>query len=169
MSDTTTAIALLEGYLGTPLASGAAAEVAKQRTRTIHFEKLTDLGTAIADAMAADATAEKVVAISDYVGIITGFYFTPNDAITAHNTNYFTVTINKYTAAGATKTSVATLTLTLTSAGSIVEFVRTAGVLSVVAGATTLEAGAPLTITITKAAAGLVCPAGIFTLLIKDQ
>lgn len=114
-----------------------------------------------ADSMASDTTSET------YTGLyfpracrVRGIFIICTGAgLTAHNTNYATVTVSKRDAAAGGKTAVATLTTTLTSSGTLTQYVGKGFVLSTVAGALDIPAGGSLTWEIAKAGSGVVVPA----------
>jgi hypothetical protein len=114
---------------------------------------------AAADAMAADATAEHTVAHFPRAAVITGVKFVPDDALTADNTDFATLSVYKRTSAGASQTLVASLTTEITGTGDWTAFAAEALTLAG-GGATTIAAGSSLTFAITKAAAGVAVPAG---------
>ncbi len=133
----------------------ATAKVAASHGPVIVFTK------ASADSMAADTTAETY----------TGLYFpracrirslyiiTTAAGLTAHASNYATITVSKRNAAAGGKTTVGTLTTTVVSSGNLTQGVGTAFVLSTTAGALDLVAGGSLTWEIAKAASGVIVPA----------
>lgn len=135
-------------------------EVQKQRRKTLVIVK------SAADAMASTATSETSQNIgTDVQGRVYACYFTPTGAgLTADNTNFATVTLSARTAAGGASTSFATLTTTLTSSGTLTQYVRKAMVLTTV----DIAAGCDITLTIAKSGSGVVVPVGYFTILIED-
>lgn len=78
-----------------------------------------------------------------------------NAAVTAHDTNYATITFSCYTSAGATKTTIATITTKITGGtGDIAQFASKALTVSAV----TVPAGAVITFEVAKASAGVALP-----------
>ena len=156
MSDTELAKQLLEGELESSL-SDAKAEVKKQFTLHLRWNKAAD------DAMASTTTAESFVASVPYAGSITAIYFIPNDAITADASDFATLTVRKYDAAGANDEIVGTLTTELVAGGGIGD--ATAGVryaFTLVPAQLSLVAGGSLTFEIAKAMSGVVVPASMY-------
>jgi hypothetical protein len=138
----------------------AIAEIRKQRRQKIVVAKA-------ADAMASTTTAEASVGNGvEFDGRAFAVYFTPTGAgLTAHNTDYATITLSARTPAGGASVPFATLTTTLTSSGTLTQYVRKAFVLA--AGVDVLE-GSDVTVAIAKAGSGVVVPVGYFTILFED-
>lgn len=111
------------------------------------------------DGSAAATTSETVLGSVPDIGAVRVYdaHFAPLSALTADAANYATITLSKYTAAGGSKTTVASL-LTDVAGGSWTAKVRKALSLSAVSGAIDLEAGALLTYEIAKASSGVVVP-----------
>ena len=156
MSDTELAKQLLEGDLESSL-SDAKAEVGKQFTVHLKWVKAAD------DAMASTTTAEAFVASVPYAGLIKAIYFIPGAAITADASDFATLTVRKYDAAGANDEIVGTLTTELVAGGGIGN--ATAGVryaFTLVSAQLPVVAGGSLTFEIAKAMSGVVVPASLF-------
>ena len=118
------------------------------------------------DAAAGTTTAEAAVAMTVQKGKLVKAYYVPAGAVTAHDTNYATITISRYTAAGGSKTTVASITTKITGgSGNWTAFVP---VEITLATDTALEAGACLTYEIAKAASGVQLPAGSLVLITSD-
>lgn len=118
------------------------------------------------DAAAGTTTAEAAVAMTVQKGKLVKAYYVPAGAVTAHDTNYATITVSRYTAAGGSKTTVASITTKITGgSGNWTAFVP---VEITLATDTALEAGACLTYEIAKAAAGVQLPAGSLVLITSD-
>ena len=163
MSNFTDLLDLLAAKFASILGSNSAPKdiVYAAATHVIEASKLSDAGTAIADAMAADTTAARTIAIAPFAARVK-IYFQPDAALTAHASNYATITATKTTAAGASSTTVGTLTTTVASSGNLTALVRKAFVMVTTAGVTTVEAGAAIRVAIAKAASGVVVPNGKF-------
>ncbi len=108
-----------------------------------------------ADALASDATAETCVLRVKAASTLTKLYLVPDAALTAHNTNYATITVKKRDGAGGAGSSVASITTEITGGGHWTAFSKLD--LGTLTGAV-LAAGTVLTITVTKAAAGVAQP-----------
>lgn len=118
------------------------------------------------DGAAGTTTAETAVAMSVQKGKLVKAYYVPAGAVTAHDTNYATITVSRYTAAGGSKTTVASITTKITGgSGNWTAFVP---VEITLATDTALEAGACLTYEIAKAASGVQLPAGSLVLITSD-
>lgn len=118
------------------------------------------------DAAAGTTTAEAAVAMTVQKGKLVKAYYVPAGAVTAHDTNYATITVSRYTAAGGSKTTVASITTKITGgSGNWTAFVP---VEITLATDTALEAGACLTYEIAKAASGVQLPAGSLVLITSD-
>jgi len=118
------------------------------------------------DATAGTATAEAAIAMTVQKGKLVKAYYVPAGAVTAHDSNYATITISRYTAAGGSKTTVASITTKITGgSGNWTAFVP---VEITLAADTALEAGACLTYEIAKAASGVQLPAGSLVLITSD-
>ena len=114
-----------------------------------------------ADAMAADATTQAVFGAARRRAKVKAIYYVTDAALTAHDTNFASLIVQKLTAAGATAVTLGTAATTLTAGtGSWVAKTVISFTLSTVAGALVLEALAPLTFGITKGGSGVVVPAG---------
>jgi hypothetical protein len=124
---------------------------------------------ASADATAATTTSETFSgAYVPRKALLTQVVFVPTSGgLTANASNFGTVTISKRDAAGANKTSVATLTTTVASSGDLTQGAAKALVLSSTAGALTLSAGSSFTFEIAKTGTGVVVPAGKFVATVE--
>lgn len=120
-----------------------------------------------ADAAASTATAETVLAIVPAAATVTGVRFVPIAAVTADNTNNAVITVSKRTAAGASKTTVATLT-TNVAGGSWTAWVAKAATLSGTPANLEVEANAVLSIEITKGGTGVQLPAMLMVVEYSD-
>lgn len=160
-TNTDIAKSLLIGDLGTPLGTGAAAEVSKQRTNPYFWDK------SAADGMASTTTSETYTGIYlPYACKVTAYFVGTSGGLTADNTNYATVTVSTRDSAGANKTALGTLTTTITSSGNLTQGAGKAFVMA--SGAVSVAAGSTITFEIAKAGSGVVVPAGRVTFLIED-
>ncbi len=104
-----------------------------------------------------------------FAGIITAAWIVPTAVLTGHATNNATFTVSKYTAAGATKTTVATLTTTLVSpVQSFVAFAPIAMTLTSTAANLAVVAAGSFSVAITKNSAGVVVPICRIVLAVRD-
>lgn len=161
MSDATDAEALEKGELSSAL-SDAGAEVAKERTHVLRWGKASD------DSMAADTTSETMVASAPFAGTVQHVYVTFDGTITADNNDYATITVSKYTAAGGSKTAIATAKTKLANAGGIGDVTaKVRYAFTLVNAAIELQAGAALTFEIAKTGSGVVVPKGLLEVHMK--
>lgn len=136
-------------------------EVGNTHAAQFNFSKAADDGTA------ATTTAET----------FTGLYFpracrlksvtyvATTGGVTADATNFATVTVSKRDSAGATPTTIATLTTTVASSGTITQG---AGKALVLAGsAANITAGSTVTFSVAKSGTGVVLRAGMFTVEVE--
>jgi hypothetical protein len=160
VSDLTDLLDLLAAKFATFLGNDDAATTVKAiATHVVQADKLLDAGTAAADAMAADVQAARTVAVAPFAAKVAVF-FCPDAGITGHNTDFISWVVTKTTAAGAGSTTVASGTSALTSLGTFTALVRKQITASVVANATTVEAGAAIRVATTKGGAGQITPKG---------
>jgi hypothetical protein len=131
--------------------------VADQNTRSTYFTK------AAADGMASTTTSEVFTGnVTVRKAKLKGIYLNLTGAgLTADNTNFATITVSKRDSAGANKTTLGTLTTTITSSGNLAQggakpFVLTAANVD-------LPALTTFTFEIAKSGSGVVVPAGVFT------
>lgn len=114
-----------------------------------------------ADAMASTATSETCVWANmtgrDIKVLSVGF--ATGAALTADNTNNAAITVSKYTAAGGSKTTVATETTNVASGNWTAFTVKN---LTLTAANVTVAAGGVLTYEISKGGTGVIVPAGVF-------
>lgn len=95
--------------------------------------------------------------------------YLPGAALTADDTDYATITVSKYTAAGGSKTTVATATTAITGGtGNWTAFVPMEITLSATAANLILQSGAMLTYEVAKAGSGVAIPAGKLVVVIGD-
>lgn len=160
MSDETYIQDIERGKLGDARGVTDALAAVKQRhTRVYRWKKLLlATGTVLADAMAADATAESFGGRIPFAGIVTKIVLTASVAVTGDAANHATVTVSKRDAAGANLTTLGTLTTDSDAPGqgSLVAFLGelftlTNANLEVVAGGT-------FTWSVAKGGAGVVLP-----------
>lgn len=96
-------------------------------------------------------------------------YYLPGAALTAHDANYATITVSRYTAAGGSKTTVATATTKITGGtGDWTAFVPVEIALSATPANLILESGSILTYEVAKAASGVAIPAGKLVVVLAD-
>lgn len=116
------------------------------------------------DAMASTTTSETYTGI--YVkrkAKLNGIhYIATTGGVTANNTDYATVTVSKRDSSGGTKTTLATLTTTVTSSGNITQ--GAAKDLVLTAANVVIDAGSTITYEVAKAGSGVILRAGVFTL-----
>lgn len=118
------------------------------------------------DGAASTTTAEIAVGVSPRAGKLFRAYYLPSAGLTAHDTTYATITVSRYTAAGGSKTTIASMTTKITGgSGDWVAFVPEALTL---AADVALEAGAIITYEIAKASTGVAVPAGSLVLVVSD-
>lgn len=130
----------------------------------------------VVDAAANTATAETIVGFVPKApganasrAKVLRVYYLPGGALTAHDTDYATITVSKYTAAGGSKTTVATITTAITGgSGDWVAFVPEEITLSATAANLILESGAILTYEVSKAGSGVALPAGKLVVVLTD-
>ncbi len=140
----------------------------KRGSRILSFKKIIlATGVELADAMAADATAEAPGFRFPFNGIVTNIKLTLHVALTGDAANNFTMTVSKRDAAGANLTTLGTITSDIPGAGSFVAFVGedftlTNANLEVVAGGF-------CTWSIAKGGAGVVVPTFTCDVTVLDQ
>jgi hypothetical protein len=113
-----------------------------------------------ADALAADVTAETVIYRARAAGTVAAGRLLTGATLTAHAANYATVTIKRRDADGTNAVTVATYVSDI-AGGTATAWVAKALTLSGTAANLTLTAGQFLTLTIAKAASGVVVPASL--------
>ena len=152
------------GALNTFSSGGSSVSDAVTTVGQAHTDQLT-FSKAAADGMASTATAETYLGLYvPYDCTLTAAYFIPTSGgLTADNTNFATITISKRDSAAANKTTIATITTTITSSGNLTQGVAEPSV--VAAGGVSIAAGSTITFEIAKSGSGVVVPAGLFTLL----
>jgi hypothetical protein len=111
--------------------------------------------TAIADAAASDAIAERTISHAQLHGVVTSIVFN-GAAIAADNTDYITVTVSKRDGAGGGAVSLGTYDSRAANNGAVTAFVDASFTLSVVAGALNLLETDVVTITTVKGGSGKV-------------
>lgn len=119
-----------------------------------------------ADAMAADTTAERQFWVADRICRVTAVSYTPNAAVTANGTNFFSILVAKRLAASPTTTvNVSTRSLAATN---MVQYDEDLATVTSTAADALLAVGDVLSVAITKAASGLVCPAGLLQVYLEE-
>jgi hypothetical protein len=135
--------------------------VAQAHSSIFTFSKASD------DAMASTTTSET------YTGIYFPYacklkavtYVATTGGVTADASNYATVTVSKRDSAAANLTTVATLTTTVASSGSITQGAGKGLVLS--GSAVNISAGSTVTFSVAKTGTGVVLRAGVFSLEVE--
>jgi hypothetical protein len=105
------------------------------------------------------ATAETAIGRAQVASTVSAVHYVPTDALTAHDTNYATLTLYQRAAGGGSQTKVAEALTTTGDTGNWTAFAPVALTLEA-SPADSLDAGQPLTVAIAKAAAGVVVPDG---------
>ena len=145
--------------------SGAAAVDQFAVNRRVLLHKLSE------DAAAGDELAEMPIYIDSRTAgglVVTAVKFVPAAALTAHDTNYKTVTVSWRSAAGGAATVVATGTTKTSGGGGSGNWTAFVPVsLPVTAANATLPAGGQLTFLFSKAGTGVKLPAG--TLVVEYE
>lgn len=116
MSDATYRQDIETGRFGDAVGvTDAPGEIRSANTSILTFHKrIIATGTMLKDAMAADVTAEQIGITIPHDGIVTRIEIVADATVTGHDTNNAVVTVSKRDAAGANKTTLGTLTTTLT-------------------------------------------------------
>jgi len=118
------------------------------------------------DGAAGTTTAEVAVGVSPQAGKLVKAYYVAAAGLTAHDTNYATITVSRYTAAGGSKTTIASITTQITGgSGNWTAFVP---VPLTLAADNAIPAGALITYEVAKAASGVALPAGSLVLVTSD-
>lgn len=156
--------------VGAESMAGASATIVRDTERLVRQRRALLLwDKPAADALAADATAERGVGYidsgDDGEGLV-DLVIVPTAALTAHDTNNATITIRKKDSAGGSSTSVATITTTVAS-GSWVAFAPKAMVLTATAADLRIAAGSSISVQITKNGAGVVVPISSFYVILQ--
>ena len=137
-------------------ASDPNAAVRQQNTYFVSYTKASD------DAMASTTTSETYTGtvIPHKSRVRAVYYVATTGGITANDSTYATVTLNKRDSAAANKLAVATLTTTTTSSGDVTQGAPKALVLT--DANIIVDALSTLTFEIAKASTGVVVRAGVF-------
>lgn len=153
----------LVGILGSCGLSDAVGEVGKSRRRLYVLTKAAD------DGAAGDATAETKPGdlVPNSAKVTRVWYLAQGGAVAGDAVDNATIRVSKRDAAGANKTTVASLTTTV--ANSLATDVAKAFTLSSVAGAVDLSALSTLTWEIAKNGAGVVVTAGRIIVEVEDD
>lgn len=122
--------------------------------RTLKVDKPAD------DGAAGTATTETGVFRFEEDVQITGIYFVPSAAVTAHGTNFATLLVDKRDGAGGAATNLATFATDTVTTDDMAAFVPKALPLTATTADLILSAGNVLTIEITKGGTGVVIPRG---------
>jgi hypothetical protein len=167
MTDIQTELDLRAAQMSSALGSNAASQAVENQKRTRYYEIVKPA----ADSMASDTTADTVLpsGMFLYAGIITGAWVIANAALTGHATTNATLTVSKYTAAGGSKTTVATMTTTLVApVQSWVAFTPIALTLTTTAANLAVVALGSFSLAITKGSTGVVVPICRIVLAVRD-
>lgn len=161
MSDIDTIVAAESGRLGS-LVSGAKAALDRAlRQRDMVWRKGSD------DAMASTTTAAQAMGyVRVAAKIVRAVYIADTGGVTAHATDYGTINVAKYTAAGGSVTTVAAFASDTVTTDDVTQWVPKD--LTVVDAAAELVALSALSVAITKAGSGVVFRAGIVLATIQD-
>lgn len=119
---------------------------------------VVDLHTKAVDGNASDASAEHAVYIATGNETFSALKFMPDAALTAHDTNYATLTVKKRDGLGGAASTVASVTTKITGGSGDWDAFEAVDLGTVTGGA--LAAGTVLTFTIAKSGGGVVVPAG---------
>lgn len=140
-------------------ASGGTVDFSTYTTESQSTDHSTIWHKPAADGAAGDATAEIPIYRAPVAGTVTAVHYTPEDTLTANDTNYATLTLYKRDSDGSNQAAVASVTTETTGSGDWTAFASEA--LTVSSGA--LTAGQGLSVAITKTGTGVVVPEGTLT------
>lgn len=155
---------LLKQISGDSAAPTAASIDQLIRKRRVSFLRTTGAtGANTDDAMANTTTAEQQLFYTSVAITITAFAYIPNGTITADAANQVTFTLSKRTSAGATQTTLATITSNV-ALGNLVAGQPAVGTLSATTTDLQVAAGSSIAITTTKPGTGVVARAGSFVI-----
>lgn len=118
------------------------------------------------DGAANTATSEIAVGVCPQASKLVKAYYISAAGLTAHDTNYATITVSRYTAAGGSKTTIATVTTKIT--GGTGDWTALVPVPITIQADNAIPAGALITYEIAKAASGVAIPAGSLVLITSD-
>lgn len=139
-----------------------------RRIFALFFGSLTYSVSRAQDAAASTTTAETVVGCSVQQGKLVRAYYVPAASLTASDTNYATITISRYTAAGGSKTTIASVTTMTTASGGSGNWTAFVPVPIPLASDAALQAPATITYEVAKAGSGVQLPAGSLVLVASD-
>ena len=121
-----------------------------------------------ADGSASTATSEVPLGMARRASKVVAAYFIPASTLTADDSNYATLTISKRAAGGGSKTTVASVSTTITGgSGNFVAWVPVP--LTVVAADASVTALSQLSFEITKPGTGVVVPIGKLVVYLSDN
>lgn len=120
----------------------------------------------VVDALASTATAEIPVGVAVNASKIVKAYYLPGAALTADDTDYATITVSRYTAAGGSKTTIATVTTKIT--GGTGDWTAKVPVAITLSADNAVAAGALITYEVAKEGSGVALPAGSLVLVLSD-
>lgn len=118
------------------------------------------------DGAAGTTTAEIAVGVCPQASKLVKAYYISAGTLTAHDTNYATITVSRYTAAGGSKTTIATVTTKIT--GGTGDWTACVPVPITIQADNAIPAGALITYEVAKAASGVAIPAGSLVLVTSD-
>lgn len=122
----------------------------------------------VVDALASTATAEIPVGVAVNASKLVKAYYLPGAALTADDTDYATITVSRYTAAGGSKTTIASLTTETTAGGGTDDWTAKVPVALTLSASTDIAAGALITYEVAKEGSGVALPAGSLVLVLSD-
>lgn len=153
------------GYATQPVEAlrinGATGKVTAATQLAGAFNLTEEWDKAAADGAAGTATGEHFIMRAASALTVKAVYFVPDAAVTANDTNYFTVTVSRRNADNTGQVTTASINAALTVApfsGNWTSFVAVP--LTLTTANLALLPGQILTVQITKTGTGLVCPAG---------
>lgn len=120
------------------------------------------------DATAGTATSEIAVGVAPNKSKLVKAYYLPGSALTADDADYATITVSRYTAAGGSKTTIATITTETTGGGGTGNWTAKVPVTITLSADTDIAAGALVTYEVAKAGSGVALPAGSLVLVLSD-
>lgn len=133
-----------------PPAIASALKSVADRTYTVTLDKYS------ADATAATASAERPVFRAADACTVTAAYFLPGGALTADNTDYAVLRIQKRDGVGGSASTVASYTTNVAGGSLTAQVTKSLGTIT----NASVAAGSILTFEITKGGSGVAVPAG---------
>ncbi|MBK8260227.1 MAG: hypothetical protein IPK80_02695 [Nannocystis sp.] len=136
------------------------------RSEAIFFGALPFNIVRAVDGTAGTTTAEVAVGVAPNKSKLVKAYYLPGSALTANDTDYATITVSRYTAAGDSKTTIATVTTKIT--GGTGDWTAKVPVAITLSADNAVAAGALITYEVAKAGSGVALPAGSLVLVLSD-